>query len=280
MKVLIVGSRSMIGRRIKRRLDQRFVVQTAGRDDAADIHFDMAAPFLPPMDLGSFDVVIHCAAAFGGDSLDDAVHNEIVNSVGTLRTLQLAHAVGCRHLVSVNSISIYDHPANQYFGSYGLSKKHGHENLLWFCKRLEIGCTSLLVSQVYDEYGEARRHQPLLYHIIDCARAGSEVQLFGKARPQRNFLFVEDVAAIVEAVIAKAVYGTFPVLANESPTWAEVAHTAFRVFGTPTRIRVLEDKPDTGTVYLPTDRVLFDRIGATHLTDLESGLALVRDHMQ
>jgi nucleoside-diphosphate-sugar epimerase len=280
MTVLIVGSRSMVGKRLKRRLGPTCSVKTAGRGDASDVRFDLAAPFVPSMEAGRFDVVIHCAGAFGGNTLDEAVHNETINAVGSLRVVALARAVRCRHLISVNSISIYDHPENQYFGSYGLSKKHSHENLLWGCEQFGIGYTSLLVSQIYDEYGEARRHQPLLYHIVDCARAGVEVVLFGRVSPRRNFIFIEDVAAVVEGVIEQSVLGTFAVLASESPTLVEVAETAFRVCGTVPRIKRLTDKPDPQTIHLPDDRRIYDRLGWHGATTLESGLALVRDHVR
>jgi nucleoside-diphosphate-sugar epimerase len=270
----------MVGRRLQRRLGPAFSVKTAGRGDAADLPFDLAVPFAPPADAGTFDVVIHCAGTFGGNALDEAVHNETVNAVGSLRVAELARAVGCRHLISVNSISIYDHPENQYFGSYGLSKKHGHENLLWSCEQLGIGYTALLVSQIYDEYGEARRHQPLLYHIVDCARSGAEVVLFGRVSPRRNFIFIEDVAAVVQGVIEQSLLGTYAVLASESPTLVEVVETAFRVFGTFPRIRRLTDKPDPQTIHLPDDRRIYDRLGWQAATTLESGLALVRDHVR
>ena len=262
----------MVGRRLQRRLGPLFSVKTAGRGDAADLTFDLAAPFVPPADAGTFEVVVHCAGAFGGNTLEEAVHNETVNAVGSLRVAELAHAVACRHLISVNSISIYDQAENQYFGSYGLSKKHVHENLLWSCEQLGIGYTSLLVSQIYDEFGEARRHQPLLYHIVDCARAGTEVVLFGRVSPRRNFIFIEDVAAVVQGVIEQGVLGTYAVLASESPTLVEVAETAFRVCGTLPRIRRLTDKPNTQTIYLPDDRRVYDRLGWRPATTLESAL--------
>lgn len=279
MNILIVGSRSIVGRRLRRRLGERYAVKMAGRGEGADLPFDLAVPFAAPAGAGTFDVLIHCAGSFCGNSLDEAVHNETVNAVGSLRVAELAQAVSCRHVIAISSISILDHPENQYFGSYGLSKKHGHENLSWSCLQLGIGYTGLLASQLYDESGEARRHQPLLYHIIDCARTGAEVQLFGRVSPRRNFLFVEDLAAVVEGVVEQSVFGAYPVLAGESPTLVEVAETAFRVFGMPARIRQRADKPDTPTIYIPADRTIYDLVSWNRTTNLESGLALVRDHM-
>jgi nucleoside-diphosphate-sugar epimerase len=270
----------MVGRRVQGRLRQRCDVKMAGRDDGADVCFDLTAPFVPPMRAGRFDVVIHCAAAFGGNSLDEAVGNETVNAVGSLRVVELAQAVQCRHLIAVTSISMLDHPENQYFGSYGLSRKHGDENLRWGCRQLGIRYTALLASQLYDEHGEAKRHQPLLYHIVDCARDGAEVQLFGRHSPRRNFLFVEDLAAVIQGVVEQSVTGTYPVLARESPTLVEVAESAFRVFGTPARIRHLTEKPDTPTIYIPKDHAIYDRVGWSDVTSLEAGLALIRDHMR
>ena len=269
----------MVGRRLQRRLGRACDVRMAGRDEAAEVYFDLASPFVPPLNGGTFDVVIHCAAAFGGNRLDEAVHNESVNAVGSLRVLELAQAVRCRHLVSINSISIFDHPENQYFGSYGLSRKHGHENLQWGCQQLGIAYTALLASQIYDEYGEARRHQPLLYRIVDAARDGTEIELFGQRSPRRNFLFIDDLAAVVHGVIEKRVFGTYPVVAGESPTLVEVVEAAFRVFGKPARICRMTDRPDTPTIYIPSDSTIYDRVGWHDLTTLEAGLALIRDRM-
>jgi len=70
------------------------------------------------------------------------------------------------------------------------------------------------------------------------------------------------------------------VLASESPTLAEVAETAFRVFGSAPRIRRLTDKPDPLTIYLPDDHRIYDCLGWHATTTLHTGLTLVRDHVR
>jgi len=69
------------------------------------------------------------------------------------------------------------------------------------------------------------------------------------------------------------------IMDRKPPTLIEVAETAFRVFGTPPRIRELTEKPDTPTIYIPADRTIYDRVDYRPTTSLEAGLSLVRDHM-
>jgi nucleoside-diphosphate-sugar epimerase len=275
-RVLIIGGSSMVGKRLRARLGSAYAVSTAGRDGLADVHFDLTADTQP--DNGrQFDVVIHCAASFGGDDAKGLVANELTNSVGALRVGALAARVGCKHLVYLSSIFSYDHPDNGYFGSYGLSKRHGQENLELLCRTTGMRFTSLLPTQLYDEYGAARKHQPLFYRIMDCARAGSDVTLYGKRDVLRNLLFVGDLAVIVERIIAGQVSGIFPCVHPESQTLSDIARIAFDVFGKGGRVVFQPDKPDIPGVYVPEPGELYALLGYWPETSLRQGIEKMRD---
>ena len=135
MNAIIVGSTSVIAKRVRNQLADLGTVRMAGRDEGADVQFDLAEEYVPDRHRESADVIIHCAAAFEGNEPTAAVRNELVNSVGALRVAELVRDTRCQHLVYVSSLSIYDHPENGYFGSYGLSKRHGQENMEWACRQ-------------------------------------------------------------------------------------------------------------------------------------------------
>lgn len=275
-RVLIIGSSSMIGQRLCARLGTAYVVTTAGRDSLADISFDLTAD-TKPTDGQQFDVVVHCAASFGGGDAQGMIENELINSVGSLRVGAFAARTGCKHLVYLSSIFSYDKPENGYFGSYGLSKRHGQENLALLCREAGMQFTSLLPSQVYDEYGAARNHQPLFYRIVDCARSGGDVKLYGKNDALRNFLFVEDLAAILERVIVRQVHGVFPCVHPESHRLSEIARIAFGVFGKGGRVIFQPDKPDIPGVYIPEPGELYTLLGYSPETSLHAGMEKIRD---
>lgn len=280
MKIIIVGSTSMIAKRLRNHLADLGPIRMAGRDTGADVRFDLAADYTSDPDRDTADVIIHCAAAFEGNGPAAAVQNELVNSVGALRVAQLARDTRCQHLVYISSLWIYDHPQNGYFGSYGLSKRHGQENLEWACREAGIAFTALVTAQIYDEFGEARRHQPMFYRIMDAARSGSDVTIYGAADPERNTMFLGDFAEIVRRVVIRQVTGIHPVLHPTSNRLSMIAHTAFHVFGKGGQVVFQKDKPDVPGVHLPAPGDLFARIDYTPPTGLAAGIELVKKHSQ
>lgn len=274
--VLITGNTSMLGRRLAKRLPGSFRVITAGRNQDADVFLDLGndSPGFPD-DLRS-DILVHCASSFEDDTLDGAHKNEKINALGVFHVAELAAHVHCRHLNFISSISAYNQPENEYHGSYGISKSHGEDNLRLACRILGMHFTSLRVSQMYDEFGEAKRHQPFLYNLIDRAKTGQDITFYGKKDQVRNFLFVEDVVTVIEKVILNEVYGEYPVLFPVSYTLTQIAQTAFRVFGREGRILFDSEKPDIKSVFIPPLSDLYSRIDYTPQTDLLEGISLVR----
>lgn len=282
MKVLIVGNKSIVGQRLCRDLSKEHIVKTTGRTGNPDIYLHLDLPNYRE-EVGrineEFDVVIHCAASFRGNDIEDSIDNEMVNSVGALIVGFLAEKVKCKHLIYISTIFTYDVPENGYFGSYGLSKRHGQENLEFMCKRSGIGFTALMPSQIYDEHGLSRKHQPLFYHIIDCALDGRDISFFGSINPVRNFLFVGDLSNIIAKLVNKPIPGTFPCVFPVSYTVSEMAQTAYSVFGTEGQVFFRHEMKDLPTTYIPDDTRLYQLIGYTPHTDLKSGMLKIRNNM-
>lgn len=278
-RILILGNTSLLGRRLVRKLSVENHIVTAGRNETADIYFDLAEgpPDLPD-DLNC-DVLVHCASSFGDDTLAGAVENERVNSLGAFHVAGLASRTSCKHLIFISSISAYRHPENEYYGSYGMSKAHAEDNLAFSCSLLNITFTALRLSQLYDESGEARRHQAFFYHLIDKVSKGQDITLFGSKDRLRNYIYVDDAAEVIEKVIGSAPGGSFPVIFPESYSLTRIVRTACEVFGSRSRISFLEDKPDIKSVYIPTSPELYSLVGYVPETDLRKGISMIRDSL-
>ncbi len=275
-RILLIGNSSMLGRRIISKLSVNNQIFTTGRNDRADVFFDLehGVSDLPP-DL-QCSVIVHCAASFGDDTLEGAIKNELINGLGAYHVAKLAVQVKCEQLITISSISVYNHPENEYFGSYSLSKLHGEDILSHYCGISNIQFLSLRLSQMYDETGEARRHQPMFYQIVEKAMHGENIVFYGKKNPLRNFIYVGDVVTIIEQSISKRIGSIFPVVFPESYTLTQISEIAYDVFQKAGRISFLEEKNDIKSIYIPPISKLFALIGYTPDTDLRNGISLIR----
>lgn len=281
MNILVVGSSSMVGKRVIKRLKKNEVnnVYTAGRDENdADIFIDLQKmePKIMSNNL-NVDVIIHCAASFSGDDVDGCIKNGIINTIGTIRIAELAIKLKCKKIIYVSTIFSYKHVDNEYYGSYGISKKHGAEYLELICRNAGINFIELLVSQIYDEYGEAKKHQSFFYNIIDKASRGEEITIYGNLDATRNFLFIEDLVAIIERIINKKKIGKFYCCFPRSYKISEVAKVAYSVFGNSGKVNFDLTKDRLKKVYIPSDYDnLYNSINYTPQTDLFKGISLIR----
>ena len=97
MRVLVVGSRSFVGRRVAERLRAAHSVETAGRDAGAELRLALGEPArLPASGERRYDAVVHCAASFEPDTPAGMISNALVNAVGALEVGELAVRTGCR----------------------------------------------------------------------------------------------------------------------------------------------------------------------------------------
>lgn len=277
-RVLVVGNTSVVGKRLITALSRQYEVQTAGRSKQADYHIDLATVERESPPPAKFDTIVHCAASMLGDEPEQFVANEIVNSVGSLKVAYWAHACDCRHIVYLSTIFASYDATNEYFGSYGLSKRHGQENLKLFCERHAIGFAAIALSQIYDETGEAQRHQPFFYHILHCAEQGHDVILFGTNDPDRNYIFLDDVVEVIEGVVSERLQGEFACVHPRSHRISEIAEIAFGVYGNGGRVRFDPVKPNIRNVEIPRDHTLYERLNLSPKTDLRLGIQLIRDH--
>ena len=277
MTVAVSGPGSMVGKRILKRLGTRCALLSVGRSNDSDIVMNLAELASPSLSGQTAEVMIHCAASFGGNRIEDLIENEVTNAIGCLRIAQLAAAMKCRHLIYVGTVSAL--AENVRGNSYGLSKRHGQENLELACAELGIDLTILWVTQLYDDVGEARKHQPTFYRIIDCAREGRPFQFFGDKDPLRNLLFVEDLVSVIECVMERRATGSYAVVHPVSHRFSEIIAMAFEVFDRRVDILHCPDKPAIPSVWYPTDMALYDLIGYRPETELRTGIAMIRDRM-
>lgn len=280
MNILVVGNTSMVGKRIIKRLKQNkdFNIYTAGRDKSiSDIYIDLEQINLnreySDIDI---DIIIHCAASFYDNSIEGCMKNEMINSIGSLQIADLAIKTNCRKVIYISSIFSINNSANEYYGSYGISKKHGADYLEFVCKNSGIDFIELLCGSIYDEIGEGKKHQSFFYYIIDKASMGADITIYGDLDVNRNFLFVEDLVDIISILINKKITGSFVCCYPESFRISQIANIAYNVFGKNGNVRFDKSKERLKKIYIPYDNRLYEEINYTPKTDLYRGIELIK----
>ncbi len=270
-RCLVVGNTSVVGEAVIAELSQTWSVTTAGRH-GADVMIDLADPLAAIDVTEQFEVAVVVAADFGGESPGDFVRAELVNAVGALSACRLADAAGVAHFVLMSSSSATYSSGDPYFGAYALSKRHGEEAVSLYCARRDIALTILRPTGVYDAAGKCRRHQPLLYGLVDRARAGLDITINGSADPLRNFIYISDLARIVKRVIAARLLGTFGCPGTQSMTISQIASAAHDAFGRGGTVRFDASRDDTPSLAGILDTDLYDQLSYWPEVDLADGL--------
>ncbi|MFH0020742.1 NAD-dependent epimerase/dehydratase family protein [Pseudomonas fluorescens] len=282
MKVLIIGSTSVIGRSLATRLLlEQMDVKLAGRRNA-DITLDLSAWADRPSAEEDFDVVVHTAADFGGACDEDFIRTELVNSVGTLSACSLASRVNAKHFVLISSIFSTYSSSDPYYGIYALSKRHSEEVAQFYCQERNIPLTVLRPSQVYDDAGNCRTHQELLYLMADKAQRAEPITLFGSNDATRNYLHIGDLSEIIKRVIQTRQTGIYACANPQSTRLSEMASAAYRAFGTQDRGTVvyLREKADLLDLPRCTEFELYSKIGYRPQIAIADGYARIKDYRE
>ena len=275
-RALIIGSTSAVGRAIGRRLSDEFEVFFAGRKNA-DIFLDLESEDDIDVLGMEFDLVLHVAANFGGNSSNGLWKAEKINALGTIRVGQLATKVNAKHFVLISTMSVLYQPGDAYYGDYSLSKKHAEELAELYCLKNNLKLTILRPSQLYDKESQCRKHQGLFYSIVDTVESGDDVCLYGTNDALRNLMYLDDFSEIVYLVIQKAIYGVFNCPFPKYVRLTEIVNTAFRVFGTKGSAEFDRNRPDIADLPLCTDHALYEELNYYPKYDLLKGIEMIKN---
>lgn len=275
MKVLIIGSTAVIGKALVQRLSLFCSVKLAGRRDA-DIVFDLTDWRDQPDPNEFFDVVVHVAADFGGQTDKDFIRAEMTNTVGTLSACSLAHQVQAKHFILFSSIFSTYQIGDPYFGIYAITKRHSEEVAQFYCAERGIALTILRPSQVYDE-GECRRHQKLLYTMADQAQERGDITIYGAHDARRNYIHLSDIVEICARVIQSRIDGIYTCAHPKSVRVSEMADAAFSAFGYQGKLKFMPEKADLVDLPEIADNALYEKIRYSPSVSIKEGFLRIRN---
>lgn len=278
MKILVIGSNSVVGRAIGRNLKEQHRVAYAGRKDA-DIYFDLNLPLEQIKIQERFDTVIFCAGFFNSKTENDIINSVKINATGVLNACIVARACNSSHFILISSIFAPSSAKDPYFDSYSVSKQHGEELASLYCHDFNIPLTILRPSAIYDEKSKCMKHQFLFYHILDRVQQNSDVIIFGTNNSKRNYIYIDDVSNAVKICVNEKITGLYNCIGHPT-TLVEIIQTACDVFKTNSKIEFdasREDIPDFKIYNAPS---IFEKSSILKRTSLHSGIKTIKSYRE
>ncbi len=271
MKVVIVGGTSSLGSALRLALSGSCEVITAGRTNC-DLALDLTWPREQMVLPDDVDVIVHTAAHFGGKTAADIVAAENVNVLGTLKLCQAAATANARHFILISSIFASLKEGSEHHSIYALSKRHAEDVARFVCATHSLHLTVLRPSQIYGAGARFRVHQPFLHAMMEKAKKGEDIVLYGTRDPQRNFIYIDDLTAVISKVIDGRIVGTYSCQHPSNVTYCQIAKAAFEAFDTRGSVRFLRDKPDIPDNIFAADDALYEALRFRPSTTIEDGL--------
>jgi nucleoside-diphosphate-sugar epimerase len=270
MKVLIIGGKSSLGLELELFLKSNYQVFTAGRSEC-DIYLDLSKNCDSEIDF-KCDVVILTAAVFGGNDLNSYENNIIVNVLGTARSIKMASKFGAKHFILISSMSIFQNEISPNYKIYSITKKQSEEIAEFVTYSIKMPLTILRPSQLYGENKSFKKHQPLLYKIIECVEVNEDITFHGKKNSIRNYLHVNDFNEIIRRVIDLKVIGNYDCVNTKSTTLIETFNAAINAFKSNSNYNFDNSNDDIFENIFQADLDFFKKIDFEPKIDIINGM--------
>ena len=278
-KILIIGSNSVLGRSAGEVLKKTHLVFYAGRKNA-DYYLDLHGNDLSAFDDVSFDVVLHFASDFGGDSYEDFARCFRVNVAGTLLVCHLAEKVKAKHLIIISSVSALYKTTFPLSSAYSLSKKQADDLAILYTTKNKMPLTIIRPSQVYDTASLCQKHQPLFYHIVKKASHGENITFYGQNNAIRNYLHIQDLTECILRTVKLQITGVYCCTHAKSVRLCTIANTAYEVFKTSGEIIFDSSKESILDLPVFSGYDFYKKIGYFPKITLKKGLTAIKEFQE
>lgn len=271
MKICLVGAQSAFAQLLRPMLETFAEVRTAGRF-GCDTELDLTWPAENIQFPRGFDVVINTAAHFGGRDIGHQVEAVEVNACGALKLCHAAQDAGVNHFVNLSTINATLDSVSPYYDAYAITKRQGDELIELYCKQHGIVFTLLRPSQLYGPQ-TFRKHQIFLYNAVDNAVAGEDIVIHGSRAPWRNYIFAEDLAKVVIAVVRKRIGGVYQCASNVDTSFMQIADLAIGAARSRSLVHFDTSKSDLPDNVFPYEDAVYKAVGFYPQTNISDGIS-------
>jgi dTDP-glucose 4,6-dehydratase len=298
MKLLVAGGAGFIGSAyVRHRLDshsedsvrvldkltyagRRVNLDGAGPERCELVVGDIAEAATVASAIDGCDAVVNFAAE---SHVDRSIHSpgEFIQTdvFGTFVLLEAARAAGVRHVQistdevygSIDSGSFTEASPLEPSSPYSASKAGGDLIALAFCRTYG---TDVVLARGSNNYGPRQHPEKLIPLCILNALAGDPLPVYGDGRQVRNWLFVEDFATAVDAVLERGHAGeTYNVGGPDELANIDVVRRILELTGRDeSLIEYVDDRPGHDRRYSLESSKLRRELGWRPAVDFNAGV--------
>jgi len=224
MRVIVTGGAGFIGYHVAKHLVKKnytvkvldnfsrasFAKEIRKDKDMAIKQVDIRDKFSLINEFKGYDAVIHLAALISvEESISEPEKYHLVNTRGTLNVLEAARVSEVNKIVFSSSAAVYgepiilpiteDHPLAPK-SMYGATKVAGELYCKAYSENYGIKVCTLRLFNVYGP-GQSNDYAGVISIFIRNILSNKPLTIFGDGRQTRDFVYVEDVARIIEKVL-------------------------------------------------------------------------------
>lgn len=239
------------------------------------------------IDLPTLDQIYHLASpASPVGYMNNPIATHLVNSLGTMRMLDLARKHGARFLFSSTS-EIYGNPLvhpqpESYFGNvnpvgprscYDESKRFGESITMEYVRQFDVDARIVRLFNVYGPRNDPQDGR-VVPAFISFALQGRPLPVYGDGKQTRSLCYVEDlVAGLRLAMETDGLAGEVINLGNpDERTVLELAQIITDIVGSDAGIEFLPMREDDPERRCPDITVATELLGWSATTPLREGL--------
>ncbi len=235
--------------------------------------------------LQEIDLVLHLAAYVPKKADEDNFKKCMdVNVNGTINLLKILKPN--TKIVLVSSCEVYgspitkviseEHPLNP-LSYYGASKVAAEKMSIIYCKKNQLPLT---IARMTTIYGPGERIQRAIPNFIHNAIDGHNIIIYGDGSDIRDFIYIEDAAIYLIALLVEGREKTYNICSGKSTTIKEIASMIQSISDSSSKI-VYEQRKKEKIDYIFDDSRIKEDISYKPQTKLEEGLSQqIKSHHQ
>jgi nucleoside-diphosphate-sugar epimerase len=275
-KILVIGANSNLAKAVIPVLAKDNTVITAGKS-GCDVYCNVTKDVSIP---SGTDVVINFAASFGGNSDKEMLEAFNTNVLGTLNICKSAKAAAVKHVINISTIfTVLDNTSPSY-SIYAMTKKQADELAQLYCGLNHIPLTILRPSRIYGDSDGFRKNQPFFYQLIDKAKKGEAISIYGKNDAHRNYIHCADIAEIISNIVTQHIEGVYACTHPDDVTYSQIAQIAQKIFNRGGTVSFLDDKPDIPDDSFEADSIIYDKINYWPVISMEDGIRRIKAYRE
>lgn len=230
--------------------------------------------------VAGVDTVVHLAALAGvRPSIQDPVRYMDVNVTGTQVLLQQIEDRGVR-VVFGSSSSVYGgnqkvpfaegDPVDRPVSPYAASKKAGEvQCFTWH----HLHGNRVVCLRFFTVYGPRQRPEMAIHQFARHITDGTELPFFGDGSSRRDYTYVDDIVAGIEAAMrCERPYAIYNLGGAATTSLAELVHHLERALGKPAQRRLLPDQPGDVPITFADVTLAEKELGYRCTTPLPQGI--------